>query len=215
SPADAAKRAALQRNPGRVTLLTVMGRPAYRLGGREPSILFADNGESLAEVTQADSLAIAARFTGAPASALHYVRELDQADQWTIGQRGTLPLHKIAVDDPARTELYVSEPLAEVVMVTTRPSRALAWIAAIPHWLYFAPLRLNDLWWTRVVVWASGIAAVGALLGLILAVTQYRVTYRGWMRWHYVVGAVFGIVALTWTLSGLLSMEPFAWFSEG
>jgi hypothetical protein len=31
------------------------------------------------------------------------------------------------------------------------------------------------------------------------------------MRWHYISGALFGLFALTWVFSGLLSMEPFAW----
>src|SRR5690606_17756162 len=62
---------------------------------------------------------------------------------------------------------------------------------------------------------------VMALLGLILGVTQYRKTepfnlkraipYRGLMRWHYILGVVFGLFTLTWVFSGLLSMEPYAW----
>jgi hypothetical protein len=31
------------------------------------------------------------------------------------------------------------------------------------------------------------------------------------MRWHHVLGLVFGAFALTWVFSGLLSMEPFEW----
>jgi hypothetical protein len=31
------------------------------------------------------------------------------------------------------------------------------------------------------------------------------------MRWHYLSGVVFGVFALTWVFSGLLSMEPFDW----
>ena len=31
------------------------------------------------------------------------------------------------------------------------------------------------------------------------------------MRWHYITGCVFGVFALTWAFSGLLSMEPFDW----
>ena len=31
------------------------------------------------------------------------------------------------------------------------------------------------------------------------------------MRWHYILGTVFGVFVLTWSFSGMLSMEPFAW----
>ena len=31
------------------------------------------------------------------------------------------------------------------------------------------------------------------------------------MRWHYILGVFFGVFALTWVFSGLLSMEPFDW----
>src|SRR5262249_15748414 len=36
--------------------------------------------------------------------------------------------------------LYISETTGEVELMTTRGSRALAWVAAIPHWMYFLPL---------------------------------------------------------------------------
>src|SRR5262245_36215334 len=135
TPADAADRAGV-RNPGRLTLLMVMDRPAFRFGGREATTVFADNGELLGDVGREGSVAIAARFTGVPVSSVHYIRELDEADQWTIGQRRQLPLHQLSIDDGSGTVVYVSEPTADVVMKTTRSSRALAWAAAIPHWLY-------------------------------------------------------------------------------
>jgi hypothetical protein len=36
--------------------------------------------------------------------------------------------------------------------------------------------------------------------------------YAGWMKWHHIAGLLFGVVTLTWTYSGLLSMGPFDWF---
>src|SRR5262249_43132543 len=42
-----------------------------------------------------------------------------------------------------------------------------------------------------------------------------RVRYRGWMRWHYATGAFFGVFALTWVFSGLLSMDPWNWSVGG
>ena len=119
------------------------------------------------------------------------------------------------------TELYVQPATGEVSVLTTRRSRGLAWIGTIPHWLYFTALRLNQPLWYRIVVWTSALTCVLAVMGLVLMVTQFRRTkpfrlsasipYAGWMRWHYVTGAIFGVFTLTWAFSGLLSMEPFEW----
>jgi hypothetical protein len=94
-----------------------------------------------------------------------------------------------------------------VVLATTRRDRTLAWIGVIPHWMYFSWLRVNQPLWYQIVVWTSAISCVVALLGLVLGVTQWRrtrpfrlaaaVPYTGWMRWHYLSGAVFGVFALT------------------
>jgi len=130
-----------------------------------------------------------------------------------------MPQHKFRVDDEEGTELYVNPASGEVSVLTTTKSRILAWTGTIPHWLYFTALRVNQSLWYDIVVWTSTIACVLAVLGLALAVTQFRRTrpfrnsipYAGWMRWHYITGAVFGIFTLTWAFSGLLSMEPYAW----
>ncbi|MGH9148327.1 MAG: PepSY domain-containing protein [Vicinamibacterales bacterium] len=219
SPADAAERAELGSSPERVGLLSVMGRPAYRFPG--VATVFADTGELFDEVGEIEARTVASRFMNLPDNQVRYVRTLTRPDQWTLTQgRRQMPLHKFAVSDTAGTELYVSAPLGEVTVMTTRRGRALAWIGTIPHWLYFAPLRLNQPLWYRIVVWAAGLGCVLAVMGLILGVTQFRwsrpirrssIPYSGWMRWHYVTGVVFGVFTLTWVFSGLLSMEPFAW----
>ena len=61
-----------------------------------------------------------------------------------------------------------------------------------------------------------------ALAGVALSLTQLKVKgpfrlssissyipYTGWMRWHYIAGAVFGVLTFTWVFSGLLWMETF------
>jgi hypothetical protein len=225
---EAAERAGSNGSGGRVLLLTIMDRPAYRFTGSRPVTVFADTGEVLKDVGPAEAISIAGRFMDLLAGSLHDVRVLTEADQWTIAQRRQMPLHKIRVDDPARTEVYVSAQLGEVVLETTRGSRALAWLAAIPHWLYFAPLRTNDALWRQVVLATSGLGSILALIGLVLAVMQFAPTapfrikrvgssipYAGWMRWHYVSGVLFGVFALTWVFSGMLSMEPWGWAAGG
>ncbi len=204
--------------PRRVQLLTVLERPAYRV---DNATVFADTGERLEVVTPAVAQTIASRFMGIDVSRVHFVRTLDRVDQWTIGQGRAMPLHKFRVDDDLGTEVYVQPATAEVSVLTTRRGRALAWIGTIPHWLYFTALRENQPLWYQIVVWTSAAACVLAVFGLVLGVTQFRKTrpfrlshaipYRGFMRWHYITGVVFGLFTLTWAFSGLLSMEPFAW----
>ena len=212
---EAAEKAQLDRAPARATLLMVMDRPAYRFSSRGTITAFADTGDVLEEVGQHEAMKIASRFMNVPEAKLHYAGELLEPDQWTLEERRILPAHKITVDDEAHSELYVSEATAEVALLTTRGSRALAWVAAIPHWMYFAPLRQNGPVWRQVVLWTSGIGTILALLGITLAFTQYSTRYAGLMRWHYVTGVAFGVVSLTWVFSGLLSMEPFFWASGG
>ena len=209
--ADAIQKAALERPPARVILTTLAGRPVYRLGTKT---VFADDGEVLGQVDAARALDVAAMFTNIPREKLHQSLQQD-VDQWTISQRRQMPIHHITVDDADHTELYISTQTGDVAVMTTRSSRALAWIGAIPHWFYFTALRTKDSAWRQAVIWTSGLGSILALLGIILAFSQFKVKYSGWMRWHYVSGALFGIFTLTWVFSGMLSMDPWDWSQGG
>jgi hypothetical protein len=217
TPAEAAKRA-LDESPTAITLHMVQGRPAYSVDG---ATVFADDGTPLAPLDRESARQVAAHFGGAPASSVRFVRSVERPDQWTLQLGRELPLDKFAVDDGRGTEIYVSPETAMVVLATTARTRAFAWVATIPHWFYFASLRTNARLWTRTVVWSAELGCFLAALGLVLGVVQFRkskpfrlsksIRYRGWMRWHYILGAFFGVFALTWVFSGLLSMEPFEW----
>jgi uncharacterized iron-regulated membrane protein len=219
-PAAAAAQAA--SGFGRASLTTVQGRPAYRFASPYgTATVFADTGEPLDEIDIDAARNVAAKFLDVSASSIALERTLDDVDQWTLQMGRDLPLHKFAVDDDAATEVYVSPNAGEVRLVTTTKTRTLAWIATIPHWFYITPLRANQPLWYWTVVVAAMLGCLLAILGLVLGVTQFHkstpfrwsqaVRYQGWMRWHYISGAFFGIFALTWVFSGLLSMEPFDW----
>ena len=225
TPAQAAERA--QLDPiGRATLATLLDRPVYRFGSRNPTIVFADTGDVLDELTAEQTQIIAAAFARVPPSQVHRVATMHEVDQWTL--QTPLPLHKFSVDDGEGTELYVQPLTGEVAMMTTRSSRGWAWVSTIPHWMYFTALRTNQPLWYRLLVWTSIAACVLAVLGLVLGVTQLRwrrlaffrlkaeatgraIPYSGSMRWHYISGVVFGVFTLTFAFSGLLSMEPWEW----
>ena len=114
-----------------------------------------------------------------------------------------------------------------MVLRTTRRERIWGYLGPVIHWVYFTPLRRNGPLWSEVVIWSSLIGCVMCLSGLVWGLWRFspasrfrlkRVPshspYAGWMKWHHYAGLIFGVVTLTWTYSGLLSMGPFNWFEE-
>ncbi len=200
--------------PGSVTLLMFDGRPAYRF---DDTLVYADTGEPQREFPPELTGRVAGAFARQPPSAAS-LRVVDSPDQWTVsGEFASLrPLDKYSWPDGQ--EVYVSEVTGDVVQSTTQASRLGAYFGAIPHWLYFTPLRQNGRLWSRIVIWAAGIGAFASTLGLVIGVwivwPSKRIPYTGQKRWHAMLGLIFGLFACTWVLSGMLSMEPFA-FSAG
>jgi hypothetical protein len=205
--------------PEGVRLNVFAGRPVYRfqIGGDEV-LVHADDGTPLTEFPSEMNLRVAAEWSGQLPS-LAKIEVVNRPDQWTVSGefRPLRPLRKFTWPDGQ--EVYVSQVTGEVVQYTTRGSRLGAYLGAVPHWLYFTPLRVNGRLWSRVVIWASGMATVAAFLGLIVGIWMYapkrRVPYRGQKRLHMVLGLFFGILACTWAFSGMLSMDPFPTRSRG
>jgi hypothetical protein len=214
--------------PDQVVLTMLEGRPIYRFRSRSSlALVYADDGEVFRWLPQAGAERIAAAWTGQPLDSARFQGAFMEADQWTLdGRLGPLrPLLKFAWPDGQ--EVYVSGITGEVAQHTTRASRIASYFGAIPHWLYFAPLRKNGKLWNQVVVWSSGIGTVASLLGLLVGISMYSpskrfryegkpssLAYRGQKRWHLILGLIFGLVTCTWVFSGLLSMEPFEWLSD-
>ena len=226
SPAQAVATAGF--SPPAAALRMILGRPVYELGepGYAPIFIAADTGEELAPLTEQQGAQLASEFLAVPGQLFTYEGTLYEPDQWTLSSEQQLPLFKYLVDDGLGTEVYVSPDAAQVSVYTTRQSRALAWMGTIPHWLYFAGLRNNQPLWYKTVVYLAYAGCVLAVLGLLLGLTRFRkvrpfnlrkaIPYQGGMRWHYILGSVFGLFSFTWVFSGLVSMEPWDWtYAEG
>jgi hypothetical protein len=195
------------------------GRPVYRVSsGNGSPVVFADDGSREQDFPDDLLLRLAAAWTGQPASQAKR-EEIIKADQWTIGVRESLPLYKYSFPDGQ--QVYLSPGSGEIVQYTTTGSRVGAYLGPIPHWLYFTPLRLHEELWTNLVIYASLLATLAALLGLIVGVWMYSpgkryqfagqatsVPYTGKKRLHMILGLFFGIVTCTWAFSGMLSMDP-------
>lgn len=195
-----------------------LGRAILRQGGRRPVDLAT--GTPIAPLTESDLLQVAADYAAA--------RGIDGArprlmgtvgeDQWTIGRtRGQRPVQHIALDDPRGTELYLNGTTGEVFQDTNRRERLLSWLGAIPHWLYPTVLRRNGALWTQVVVWTSVLGTFLTVTGLYVGIATLRrrrrdgrlaSPFRGWWYWHHISGLLFGVLALAWVFSGLMTMAP-------
>ena len=224
--------AALNRDQStaQVRLSSFDGRPVYRFGGgggragtgREggAAMVYADDGTVHQKVDAAMIDRAAAAWAGRPLTEAAK-QAVEEVDQWTVGGlRNVRPLFKYSWPDGQ--QVYVNGNTAEVAQYTTTASRFWAYLGAIPHWLYFTPLRKHQPAWFSFVVWTSLFGTIAALMGVVIVIWMYSprkryryadaptsIPYRGWKRWHAITGLFFGVVTMTWAFSGLLSMGPF------
>jgi hypothetical protein len=227
SPEEAAEKAAVQANPTQVRLNSFDGRPVYRIGGGGRGgrgggarIIYADTGEEQTEVSSEMLDRIATAWSGRPLVEAQKV-SVEKPDQWTVaGQLRSLPVYKYSWPDGQ--QVYLNGTSGEVVQYTTFAKRVAAHVSAIPHWLYYTPLRKHQPQWLRFMIWSSLIGTVGAMLGIVVAVWMYSpkklyrlqgqptgIPYRGQKRWHWIFGIIFGVATVTWTFSGLMTLGPF------
>lgn len=233
SPEEAYARFQLDQPADSLQLTSFDGRPVYRFGGGgggrggrrggggSSSTVYADDGTIQTEIDEAMVDRVASAWAGKPLSEARK-ESVEEVDQWTVGSglRALRPLYKYTFNDGQ--QIYISGRDAEVKQYTTTESRFWAYLGAIPHWMYFTPLRKHAPEWSRFVIWSSAIGTASALLGVIVAIwmlspnKRYRhagaptsIPYRGWKRWHMIIGLVFGAATTTWAFSGMLSMGPF------
>lgn len=189
-----------------------------------------DGRRAVSAETGAEILSVDARRAGAIASALvgspvESVSAVDR-NQWVVTRayRKIAPFWRVRLADAAQTDVYVVQKTGEIVQNTTAHERFWNWLGAVPHWIYFEALRVHQEPWRQTVLWSSGIGILGAIAGLWIGLLRVRLRkryksgstspYRGWMKWHHVVGLVGGIFVVTWVFSGWLSMSPWGGFRD-
>jgi uncharacterized iron-regulated membrane protein len=202
-----------------IQLEMLVGRPVVRLhSGRTVRLIDLTTGAALAGVSSEQAAAIAQRY----ASAGGVPREprllgMIDKDQWTVSGEFNRdrPVYRFSLNDAQHTEVYVSSVTGEAVQRTTGRERFWNWLGAVPHWLCFTELRRHAQLWRQAVIAVSLVGCFLAGTGLYIGVRQWIrrpagdwSPYRGFNLWHHMAGLVFGLFALTWILSGLLSMNP-------
>jgi uncharacterized iron-regulated membrane protein len=205
------------RVPDSVRVEMLLGRPVLRVpGGPSGGAFDLTTGTRVPELSAEQVREVASlhgrlRGLGEPRGLA-----LIESDQWTVqAARRNRPVYRVELDDAAGTQLYVSGATGEVIQDTNRRERVLSWLGAIPHWLYPAVLRRNGPLWAQIVIWTSVLGTFLAATGLYVGISRLRrrdgrlaSPFRGWWYWHHISGLVFGLFALTWVFSGLLTMNP-------
>ena len=207
-------------------LVSVAGRPVFLV--QSPSRVWvgvgADTGALLAPFSAAIASAVAEGFARTPAFEVSGPIEYDQ---WIVHQHFDpyRPFYRVRLNDSAMTDLYVSARTGEVLQRTRFSERAWNWSGAVIHWIYFTPLRKSYWAWNQVVWWVSLIALLSSAVGTWLGFLRFASNraagrkglspFRGWMRWHHVIGLFASVIVVTWMLSGWLSMDHGRLFSFG
>ncbi|MEE3197878.1 MAG: hypothetical protein VX225_05485 [Pseudomonadota bacterium] len=194
-------------------------RPVLRLmDGAYQYVIDLLTGEYLSSFYEAEtqrSAAIAAKEFGL----LGQPKLLDviEQDQWTVypAYYSHRPLYHFAMNDSPGTEFYISSTTGEVVQMTTSRTRFWNWIGAVVHWIYPTMLRQHTRAWLQTVIWLTIASIFLTVIGIYIGLRQYKLRrnrrkspYRGWALWHHYTGLVFGLLTLTWLISGLFSVNP-------
>lgn len=199
-------------------------RPVLRVVddfGRRSAIDLA-TGEPVGPISAEGARAVAHEMSAANMAdgGLDYLGAVER-DQWTVGGGFATdrPLHHFALNDATGTEWYLSSATGELVQQSSRRERVWGWVGSVTHWLYPTLLRQNARLWTEIVIWSSVAGLFLAGFGAYIGIRQFRrrksdrwSPYRGMALWHHWLGLAFGVLTLTWLLSGLFSMTPWGLF---
>ena len=138
-------------------------------------------------------------------------------DQWTVygAYNPHRPLYKIAAEDRAGTQWYMSSRTGEILQLTTREERVWGFLGAVIHWFYPTVLREKVMLWSQLVIWLTIAGIFLTSTGIYFGLRQYKKRqsgrkspYRGLSFWHHYAGLIFGLLTFSWVLSGLFSMQP-------
>lgn len=205
--------------PLRIEMLN--GRPVARLGGDADAFVFGlRDGADLGDMASGGVRDVAERFARGNhlAGAVTSLAPIG-VDQWTVGEAGRYaPVWKATLGRDGAF-IYVTGRSGEVVQDATPRERVLSWFGAIPHWLYPTILRQDAPLWSQVVIWSSVLGTFLTVTGIVVGLVKLRgrsgrfFPYRRPMWFlHHVFGIFVGLFVLTWTFSGLMTMEPWGLF---
>ncbi len=228
TPAEALSQ--VQGNPFRLRISMHHDRPVYRINTGfvfgNWTVVYADTGEQVPDLDGDAAVAWLADFLPDYEGDFVVQTTLKGPDMFTHspGIQNHMPMHRIGLNDAAGTEYYVSAGSMEPVMKTTTWTRILGFSGYNMHTLFFFR---QASWWTPILEWLAWIGLGMVILGVVLGIWRFnfrkkfkksgeawRTPYSGWHKWHHWAGIIFGIMAVSWVSSGLVSLNIFPVITE-
>jgi hypothetical protein len=216
----------------KLSLLSVLGRPAYKLtfADNSKTIIYADNGNTLKNIQPSDAEKIATLYAQnsgltSQINVSEYLASIEM-DQWTVygGFNEHRPLHKVSLNNAEGTILYISSSTGEVLRDTHRWERMWNWVGSTIHWIYPMQLRKHSNLWVNVVIVISIMGVISVVSGTIVSFLRLRLNrrykngnvtpYTGIQKWHHLLGITFTLFLTMFIVSGLFSMNPFGIFDN-
>ncbi len=200
---------------GDVALDICDGKPVYRVySGRKAQKVY--DAATLAPITTFSedfAIKLSESFNGYPVRQVTKMNDFDQWIPWSY-YKPLFPVYKCYMDDPKHTVLYVSEKSGEIVQETDRVERWCARFGAIPHWMYFKKLQLQQGARKTVVIVLSVFGMLVSISGIYMGIVRFRnrkskkiTPYKKfWYKWHHLLGFFFGLFVFTFILSGFISV---------
>lgn len=202
--------------PATITIQGKYGHPVASLGGRGLNIeYYLDPLAPVEPFCEETRGKVIAEWCSAP---IGKIDTLWKVDQWIPFERWKkeMPIYRYHFNDPEKHQLYMTSKDGRVIQFTDKQERLWAWFGAIPHWVYFTLLRQHQTAWTKFVIWSGSIGCVMCLFGFFVALqVWWKQRRKGilhnpykkrWYRWHFASGLIFGLFAITFAFSGVMSM---------
>jgi hypothetical protein len=221
TPAEAVRKLGL-KDPVRLRISMQGSRPVYRInygrGFGNWAVVYADTGEKMKAMDAEAAMEWMRRFRPDYASKLRYDAYLTTPDHFVRipAMQVQLPFHRIALNDAAGTEYYVSEKTGEAVVKADRAGRVLGFTGYTLHRFFW---WRQQSWYNSFLYWVSWIGIVMCTTGLVVGVWRFGMTarfrqrgkyshspYHGWMKWHHYAGLIFGLITFTWMISGAVDV---------
>lgn len=199
-----------------ITIQRRYGRPAATLGAKGLNVeYYLDSLAQVEAFSEGTREKIIAEWCTARVAKID---TLWKVDQWIPFERWKkeMPIYRYHFDDPQKHQMYMTSKDGRVIQFTDKDERFWAWLGAIPHWVYFTLLRQHQTAWTKFVIWSASIGCVMCLCGFFVAIPvwwkkrknglMHNPYKKRWHRWHYASGLIFGLFAITFAFSGVMSM---------